>query len=353
MKKYLLSVPVIFILSLLFVSCEREISFENGGFTTPVGPGGSATGTAQYSYDGGTGTCNGAVVNGTYTAGTALTATNAVIVTVDVDSIGTYSISTNTVNGISFRATGTFTATGSQTITFAGTGTPAAAGSFNFTPGTTGCSFSITVTGGSTVTANCKDCQYFPSCVNSTYTFSDTTNGVAGEFTSTYNSSVDTTIAGVVFQKIGYTTTPSSLASNNTLYYNCSSGAVTLKAYNSVTLINGTTIVEATTHPIKENEAVSAAWADITPTPGFPDILGEQRFSVVEKGITHVAGGTTFNDVIHIQLSTGNSILGIFTESAITDYYYAKGVGLVESISFNVMLNQVFKHQVIKTYFIP
>lgn len=145
MKKYLLSVPVILILSLLFVSCEREISFENGGATTPVGPGGSASGTAHYTFDGGTGACTGALINGTYTAGTALTATNAVVVSVNVDSIGTYSITTSTVNGISFRATGTFTSTGIQTITFAGTGTPTTAGAFNFSIGSNGCSFSVIV----------------------------------------------------------------------------------------------------------------------------------------------------------------------------------------------------------------
>lgn len=110
--------------------------------------GGGSNGTAVYSLNGGTSACTGATVNGVYTAGAATTSANNVVLNVKVDQAGTYSISTNTVNGIKFTGTGSFTATGAQTVTLTSSGTPTAAGSFAFTPGSNGCSFNVTVVAG-------------------------------------------------------------------------------------------------------------------------------------------------------------------------------------------------------------
>ncbi len=353
MKKLISATPFLLLLSLFFVSCEKELSVENGGYTTTPNSPGSSSGTAVYTYDGGTGNCASAVVNGAYTEGTALTALNAIVVSVTVDSVGTYSISTNTVNGISFSAVGVFTNTGTQNITFTGSGTPAAAGNFTFTPGTDGCTFSITVAPVITTTENCKDCEYFPSCVGSKYTFADTVNGTPYELVSEIASSVDTTIGGLTFQKLVYNTTPAALASSAATYYNCAAGVTTLKAYNSVTIISGTTVAENTTTPIKANAAVGTTWTDINDYPGSPGTSYESRFSIVEKGISRTLGGVTYTDVIHVHLSTGSTLAGFYIESVTTEYYYAKGIGLIEAASTNVLTNELFLHQVIKSYFIP
>lgn len=68
--------------------------------------------------------CGSAKVNGVYTKGTALGASNTITLPVVVTSLGSYSVTTNTVDGISFSGSGTFTATGNQNITLSGTGTP-------------------------------------------------------------------------------------------------------------------------------------------------------------------------------------------------------------------------------------
>ncbi len=68
--------------------------------------------------------CGSATVNGVYTKGIALALANTISLPIDVSSLGSYSITTNTVDGISFSASGTFTATGSQIITLNGTGIP-------------------------------------------------------------------------------------------------------------------------------------------------------------------------------------------------------------------------------------
>lgn len=127
-----------------FYSCEKEYSVENGGAATG---GGTVGGNAIYTLDGGTGACTNAAVSGTYTAGTILSAANTITLQVEVDSIGTYIVSSSSANGIVFNGTGTFTAVGSQTITLTGTGNPTDAGTFTFTLGTSGCSFSVTVAG--------------------------------------------------------------------------------------------------------------------------------------------------------------------------------------------------------------
>lgn len=75
--------------------------------------------TGEYSLE-----CGSAVVNGVYKKGTALTSTNTITLPVNVSSLGSYSITTNTVDGISFSVSGTFTSTGSQAVTLTGTGTP-------------------------------------------------------------------------------------------------------------------------------------------------------------------------------------------------------------------------------------
>ena len=134
---------ILFLATIFFFSaCEKEYSVENGG--TPDS-GGTTGGTAKYTFDGGTGSCTDAVVSGTYTAGTALAATNTVSILVDVDSIGTYIISSSTTNGMLFKGTGSFTDVGPQTITLIGTGTPSAAGTVTLTIGTNGCTFPVTV----------------------------------------------------------------------------------------------------------------------------------------------------------------------------------------------------------------
>lgn len=102
---------------------------------------------ASFALSGSPGNCTAATVNGTYTAGTALTASNTAVLNVNVTSPGVYTVSTTTVNGISFSASGTFNITGPQQVILVGTGTPAAAGSFNLpvTGGGNTCGISVTV----------------------------------------------------------------------------------------------------------------------------------------------------------------------------------------------------------------
>jgi hypothetical protein len=113
-------------------------------FNINVTPGGSS---ASFTYNGGPGSCTSPVVNGTYTAGTALNASNTIVLGVNVTVAGSYSVTTNNSNGVTFSASGVFASVGANTITLTSTNTPTAAGTFMYTP-TGGCSVSITYTGG-------------------------------------------------------------------------------------------------------------------------------------------------------------------------------------------------------------
>ena len=119
------------------IGCQKELSFE--------GPNTPAKGSLQ---DDVTGDCLPKTVNGVYIAGTPLVpATNTIVVQVNVAQTGTFLVTTDTVNGYYFRATGTFTTLGSNSVTLRSNGTPFLQGIDNFVVSfdTTICDIQVTV----------------------------------------------------------------------------------------------------------------------------------------------------------------------------------------------------------------
>lgn len=109
----------------------------------PVGNGG----TAVYSLQGSGSSCLDANIQGIYMKNTPVTVNNKVDIKVNVSTIGTYSISTTTINGITFSGTGTFATTGVQTVSINASGTPVNTGNTVVTvnAGTSTCNFSLLV----------------------------------------------------------------------------------------------------------------------------------------------------------------------------------------------------------------
>jgi hypothetical protein len=91
------------------------------------------------------GNCTGAVLSGTYTAGTAMTGSNTVSLNINATATGAYSITTPTVNGVSFSSSGTISVTGPGTIvlTASGTGTVPATSTYPVTAGSSTCNFAV------------------------------------------------------------------------------------------------------------------------------------------------------------------------------------------------------------------
>lgn len=118
-----------------------------GKFTSTLNNSGSGTGGTVSSgvLGDSSGNCKPVVLAGTYAQGLALTSANTVQVQVTVAVAGTYTITTNTVNGVTFSNSGTFTSTGAQTVTLTGSGTPSSSGvqDFKVSYGNSQCSFAI------------------------------------------------------------------------------------------------------------------------------------------------------------------------------------------------------------------
>lgn len=121
----------------IMLGCQKEVSLEAGNQ--------ESEGSLQSA---GSGDCLPKTINGIYEAGKLLVpVTNTIVVGVEVAQTGNYVISTDTINGYFFRATGSFTTTGSNTVTLRGTGTPFSSGVNNFVLNydSTTCDIQVTV----------------------------------------------------------------------------------------------------------------------------------------------------------------------------------------------------------------
>ena len=117
---------------------------KQGKFTSSISSSGVGSVSSGVLGDS-SGSCKPVILGGSYSPGTALSTSNTVQLEVTVAVPGSYTISSNTANGISFAKSGTFTATGLQTVILTGNGTPITSGTQNFivTYGNSQCTFAI------------------------------------------------------------------------------------------------------------------------------------------------------------------------------------------------------------------
>lgn len=102
---------------------------------------------ASYLLRGDPSDCASISSQSTFIEGQVLNASDTVSLQVVVSAPGSYSISTDTVSGVSFSASGTFSAVGAQTVTLYASGSASAAGFlfFKVKADSSQCSFSIAV----------------------------------------------------------------------------------------------------------------------------------------------------------------------------------------------------------------
>jgi len=336
------------------MACQKETSFEQGSSTASVG---------SLSVDA-SGNCLGAVVSGIYMKDTAIKASNYVDVSVKVDTVGTYIISSDTVNGYYFKATGTFGATGTQTVRLVGGGKPLVIGTniFRVTYNGTVCDFTVTVgTGGGTgavYTVNCSS-----PVINGVYkvgTALTTANTVTLNVTVTtigpWSLSTTPAVNGIIFTGSGtFTTTgaqtitltgsgtPVSAATssfpvtvgtatcnfsitvvpaggNATFTITCT-GAVPAGTY-----IAGTPLTAANTITLNVNVTVIGSWS-VTTAPAVNGIIfsgtgtfaatGAQTIVLTGSG-TPTAGGT---NTFTVTGATATCTFQCTTTAAISDYF--------------------------------
>ncbi len=267
------------IIGILLASCEKEYSAENGnGLGTGTGTG-TNSGTAVYNFSRSSGNCSTPQVRGTYQTGIATTMANTVVFQVTVVTPGTYIISTATINGIIFTASGTFSAAGSQTIQLFASGIPTVAGSFNYIPGTNGCSYTISFTGGNTSSAIFT----FPTAPNACNAV--TVNGAynAGEALTSAN-----TVAGIQVNVTTPGTYNLTTVPNNGISFT-GSGSFTSTGLQTITLTgSGTPITSGAFNYSPGNNGCSFA---ITILPAGP--LATDFIKCKIDGVS-----TTFTDMV-------------------------------------------------------
>jgi len=221
----------------VFIGCQKELSFENGNIP--------AQGSLQSDA---TGDCLPKTVNGTYVATTALVpTTNTISVQVNVSQTGNYTITTDTVNGYFFRASGVFTTLGNNDVTLRGNGTPFTEGVNNFIVSfdSTICDIAVTVlpagTGAAVYTLNGAPASCTGAVVAGTYGIgvpltATNTATINVNVTTVGTYSLTTTFQGMTFSASGAFTTTGA----NTITL-VGSGAPTTGGANTVPLTVGTT----------------------------------------------------------------------------------------------------------------
>jgi hypothetical protein len=157
--------------------------------------------------------------------------------------------------------------------------------------------------------------DYSPMTAGSTWTYQDST-GFSYTLTAT---SRDTVALGRTYKVFTSTTGVNNYyaKSGNDYYRFGNIPGVTANGFEELYL--------------KDNQSVNALWQGVQTitVPGAPfplDIL--QKYTIKEKGITRTVNNKTYNDVIHVRLDLSNAILGSLGGG---DFYYAGGVGMIES----------------------
>ena len=191
----------------------------------------------------------------------------------------------------------------------------------------------------------CKDCIYIPMCDGSWYTYNDTLLGTAQIATDTLRFVKDTTISSLAFKKF------LSVAQQSNSYANCNNGISRVIAYNAVGA-GGSSVTKIDITMLKANLAVNGAWTDTIVNPAGQQVL--YTSTLEEKGVSRTVNGKVFADVMHVYVETGIDVPGFgFFLTNTSDYYYAKGVGLIEAIIEDPSSGTLLQHRAIKAYFIP
>lgn len=283
---------------------------------------------AAFTLGGAGGNCTNPQFAGTFAKGTALTSANKVTLEVTVTTPGTYTVTTNSVNGMQFSGTGTLTGTGAQTIVLTGSGTPTNEGNFNFTvtAGATTCSFPVTVTNTPPATTN----NHFPLTANSWWSYNDPEN--PGDTVKRVNNDV-TTLAGNQYRVF-----EEQYEDGSSLDYFFRKSSddyferTEVHNYSLLVTFDGT--VEGDILFLKENLTTGATWnsSEYTGSMSGTNIKLRYSFACTDANATVTVGGKSFTGVYKITMKPQISTAGSpFTdEGSVWEFWYANNIGLIK-----------------------
>ena len=290
----------------------------------------SSGGTAVFTVS-----CTGAVFGGTFPAGAIMTSANTVTLNVNVSAIGTWSISTApAVNGVIFSGSGTFSATGAQTITLTATGTATAGGIANYpvSAGGSVCNFQVNFSTGT---------DYFPRTVNSNWSYEFDDNAAD----SVYVKVIPQTLSAAGNTYNIFMWTDNVVNGFDTSGYYRKSGNDYYEWIDMGTYIGFNSPLWIEYNFLKDNLAVNNTWnttsfsGTITPMGGAPtNVTARFLFTIIQQNATVTVKGTSHPNTIVVRqdLQTLNgSTWTTVTAAGYLQNYYARDRGLVKQDYFN------------------
>ncbi len=311
-----------------------------------------AAGTDVFTATAGTATCTfsitvtaaapvtspcGITPGGTYTAGTALGASNTVLITHTYSSAGPRTISTNTVNGYSFGPSNITATAGANSITLTGVGTPLAVGTNTFTVSFgdgQSCTFTVTVNAATVV----PNTDYFPTTANSYWTYDNTS--VTDTFIMT-NAGPTAVYSGNTYQRFTYSDASGTYGqefyrknvaagayyrSDDTAGYGQAGLSFTQPRLDVLFLKNTLVTGDSLTSDFNAKLDTSS-----TATPSTISVIWRYKYKVINSAATVMINGKNFTNVYQLRETYDIGFMGVFFDSGIAplDYYYVKGVGRI------------------------
>lgn len=315
-----------------------------GKFKSTLG-GQSSAPTSSGVLGDSSGNCKPVILNGVYTQGIATNSTNTVQVQVTVAVPGTYSIFTNSVNGITFSNTGTFANAGPQNVILTVSGTPALSGNQTFTLnyGNSQCSFDVNFLAGVSPSGD-----YFPLTSNSNWTYSNSSSDTILQkvigYSPTFNGNNYNTIAqfDLLF--------PS--APTDSFYYRKPGGDYyQYMIYSS--LFGFDSPVSGEFIFLKDNVPTGTTWqsAPVSGTMGGVAISVYAKMTILAQAVPVTLGNFNFPDVIKVKYEYYVSVQG--SPAALTytmERWFAKNVGEIynrfSSGTVDIHLYEINKFQI-------
>ena len=101
---------------------------------------------------------------------------------------------------------------------------------------------------------------------------------------------------------------------------------------------------------LKENAAVGTLWSDTITLNGQDAVY---TYTIVSKGMPKTVAGITYADVIHVHEQTTIDLSGTVIPAGKSEYYFARGIGLIESLSIDDFTSTQLLHHVLISATIP
>jgi hypothetical protein len=324
---------LIFLLTGLLVlyGCQEELTGD------PVINNGNK---AVFEFEHFGGSCLQPEIMGNYALGQPLDVNNSITLKVRVLKTGYYNISTNSINGYSFHASGNFSSTGNSSVLLPGTGTPVSPGinKFIITGDATSCDVEIPVTG------NNPNSDHFPLSANSSWNYDDQLS--PGDTIS--RTVLDSVAMGGVYYKRLKETYRNGLSN---IYLFRKDGDDYLE-YVSVDKYTSMVTLQPAIHDgiifLKENLKTGQTWKSpeymgTDSATGKPVML-QYQFICDDANANTSINGINYPNVYNItmQAYTRPDASSVYQSAReINGFFYAKGIGLLYMKKTNKFYNRM------------